>query len=162
MIADPTHPSRATRQGPRLAAGAVEAPARARRMGRREHRSTSVQQAGNAAVDASATAMEDASLATSRWCRSRDCRRRATLGCPCCYCRSHRSCCSCFSTSSCPCPYPCICQRCWGWGRRGRGRLRTRQFLLRWAWRQLLLRRAPSSEGRGVEHGGLSLGRRVV
>jgi hypothetical protein len=30
------------------------------------------------------------------------------------------------------------------------------------AWRQLLLWRAPSSWGRGVERGGLSLGRRVV
>jgi hypothetical protein len=30
-------------------------------------------------------------------------------------------------------------------GRRGRSRLRTRRFLLWWAWRQLLLWRAPSS-----------------
>jgi hypothetical protein len=47
-------------------------------------------------------------------------------------------------------------------GRRGRGRLRAWRFLRRRAWRQLLLRRAPSSLGRGVECGGLSQGPQVV
>jgi hypothetical protein len=117
MTVDPTRPSRTTRQGPRTAASAVEAPARARRRGRREPRSTSVQQVGHVAVDVPSVATEDASLATSRWCRSRDCRRRAKPGhlccCCCCCCRSHRSRCSCLS------PSPCLCRCCWGWGRRG-------------------------------------------
>jgi hypothetical protein len=43
-----------------------------------------VQQAGLAAVDV-LTVEEGASLATLRWCRSRDYRRRAMLGC-CCPC----------------------------------------------------------------------------
>ena len=63
MTVDPTCPSRATRQGPRPAAGAVEAPARARRRGRREPHSTPVQQVGRVAVDAPSAAAEDASLA---------------------------------------------------------------------------------------------------
>jgi hypothetical protein len=58
----------------------------------------SVQQAGHAAVNASAAATEDVSLATSRWCRSRDCSRRATPGCLCCCCRRR---CSCLSPSPC-------------------------------------------------------------
>jgi hypothetical protein len=119
MTVDPTRPSRATKQGPRPAAGAVEA----RRRGRQEPHSTPVQQVGHAAVDASAVAVEDASLATSRWCRSRDCRRRATSGrlCCCCHCccRSRRSRCSCLSPSS--CPFPCLCRRCWCWGQEGEG-----------------------------------------
>jgi hypothetical protein len=123
MTVDPTLPSRATKQGPRPTAGAVEAPARARRRGRQEPHSTPVQQVGHAAVDASAVAAEDASLATSRWCRSRDCRRRATSGrlcccCRCC-CRSRRSHYSCLSPSS--CPFPCLCHRCWCWGQEGEG-----------------------------------------
>jgi hypothetical protein len=123
MTVDPTCPSRATKQGSRPAAGAVEAPARARRRGRREPCSTPVQQVGHSAVDAPAVAVEDASLATSRWCRSRDCRRRATSGrlCSCCRCccRSHRSRWSCLSPS--PCPFPCLCRRCWCWGLEGEG-----------------------------------------
>jgi hypothetical protein len=79
-----------------------------------------VQRAGRAVVDAPAAATEDASLATSRWCRSRDCRRRDTPERP-CYC--HHCCCqsrySCLSPS--PCPYPCLCRRCWGWGQEGEG-----------------------------------------
>jgi hypothetical protein len=120
MTVDPTHPSRVTKQGPRPAAGAVEAPARARRRGRREPRSTPVQQVGHAAVDAPAVAAEDASLATSRWCWSRDCRRRSTSGRLCCCCRCCcRSRCSCLSPS--PCPFPC--RRCWCWGQEGEGPL---------------------------------------
>jgi hypothetical protein len=123
MTVDPTRPSSATKQGPRPAAGAVEAPTRARRRGRREPHSTPVQQVGHAAMDAPAVAAEDASLATLRWCRSRDCRRRATSGrlcccCRCC-CRSRRSRCSCLSPS--PCPFPCLCRRCWCWGQEGEG-----------------------------------------
>jgi hypothetical protein len=95
-----------------------------RRRGHRERRSMSVQQAGHATVDTPAAVVEDTSLATSRWCRSQDCRRRATSGSPCyccyCCCWSH---CSCLSPSR--CPYPCLCRQCWGWSRRGRGRLRT-------------------------------------
>jgi hypothetical protein len=121
MTVDPTRPSRATKQGPRPATGVVEAPARARRRGHREPRSTPVQQVGHAAVDAPAVAAEDASLTTSRWGRSRDCRRRATSGrlcccCRCC-CRSHRNRCSCLS----PSPCPCLCRRCWCWGQEGEG-----------------------------------------
>jgi hypothetical protein len=103
MTIDPTRP----------AASAVKEPARARRRGHQEPRSTSVQQAGHPAVDASTAAAEDTSLATSRWCRSRDSRRRAMLGRPHCCCRSHQSRYSCLSTS--PCPYPCLCRYCWGW-----------------------------------------------
>jgi hypothetical protein len=40
----------------------------------------SVQQVGHATVDTPAAVVEDTSLATSRWCRSQDCRRRATSG----------------------------------------------------------------------------------
>jgi hypothetical protein len=95
----------------------MEAPARARRRGHQEHRSTSVQQARRVAVDVSVAVAEDASLATSRWCRSRDC-RRATSGCPCCCCRCCcRSRCSCLSPST--CPYPCLYRRCWGWRKEG-------------------------------------------
>jgi hypothetical protein len=47
-------------------------------------------------VDAPAAATEDASLATSRWCRSSDCRRRDTPERPCychhCCCQSRYSC----------------------------------------------------------------------
>jgi hypothetical protein len=135
------------KEGPQPAAGVVEALTRARRRGHREPHSTSVQKGGSVVVDALAAAVVDASLATSRWCRSRDCRRRATAGHPCCCChcccRSHWSLCSCLSPF--PCPYPCLCHCCWGWGRRGRGLLRTRWFLLRWARRQLLLWRVSSS-----------------
>jgi hypothetical protein len=83
MTVDLMHPSRAARQVPQPAVGVVEAPARARRRGHWEHCSLPVQQAGRAAVDASAAATEDASLTTLRWCWSRDCRRKATPGCPC-------------------------------------------------------------------------------
>jgi hypothetical protein len=119
MTVDPTRPSRVTKQVSRPAAGAVEAPARARRRGHREPRGTPVQQVGYAAVDALAVAAEDASLATSRWCRSRDCRRRATSGRLCCCCWSRRSRCSCLFPS--PCPFPCLCHRCWCWGQEGEG-----------------------------------------
>jgi hypothetical protein len=47
-----------------------------------EHCSTPVQQVGHVVVDTPDANAEDASPATSRWCRSRDCRRRATLGVP--------------------------------------------------------------------------------
>jgi hypothetical protein len=90
MIADFMRPSRATKQELWLAAGAVEEPVGLRRRDHQEPRSTLVQRAGRAVVDALAAAAEDASLATSRWCLSRDCRRRATLGRP-CYC--HHCCC---------------------------------------------------------------------
>jgi hypothetical protein len=80
MIHDPMHPSRATKQELWLAAGAVEEPTGARRRDRQESHSTPVQRAGHVVVDASTTVVEDASLTTSRWCRFRDCRRRATLG----------------------------------------------------------------------------------
>jgi hypothetical protein len=84
-----------------------------RRKGRQGCHSMPMQQAGRVAVDVSA-AEEGASLATSRWCRSRDCRRRVTSGCCCPWycCRSH---CSCLSPSL--SPYPCRC--CWGWGQKG-------------------------------------------
>jgi hypothetical protein len=125
MTVDPTRPSRVTRLGLWSAASEVQAPARVLRRGHREHRSTSVQQVGHPVVDVSAAVAEDASLATSRWCRSRDCRRRATLGCPCCCCRcccrSHWSHCSYLSLF--PCPYPCLCRRCWGWAQEGEGPL---------------------------------------
>jgi hypothetical protein len=39
-------------------------------------------QAGHAAMDVSAATTNYASLTTSRWCQSRDCRRRATSGTP--------------------------------------------------------------------------------
>jgi hypothetical protein len=74
-----------------------------------------VQQAGRAAVNAPAATAEDASLSTSRWCQSRDCRRRDTPGCPCYCCRfccqSHRSRCSYLYPSS--CPYHRLSRRCW-------------------------------------------------
>jgi hypothetical protein len=95
MTINPTHPSRATRWRPRPAS-AVGVPTGARRKGRWERHSKPVQQAGCAMVDVLA-AEEGASLGTSRWSRSRDCRRRPTLGCcwpSCCYrsCRSHCFC----------------------------------------------------------------------
>jgi hypothetical protein len=115
------HLSRATRQGSWLAASAVEVPSSARRRGHWEPRSMSMQQAGCVVVGASVAAMEDASLATSRWCQSIDCRRRARPRRPycCCHywCRSHWSWCSCLS----PSPYPYLCHRCWGWGQEGEG-----------------------------------------
>jgi hypothetical protein len=81
-----------------------------------EHRSTPVQQARRATADAPAGVAEDVSLATSRWCWSRDYRRRATSGCPfyCCHC-CYRSRCSCLFPHS----YPCLCHCCWGWGKEG-------------------------------------------
>jgi hypothetical protein len=127
MTVDPTCPFRAIRQGSRPAAGSVKALARVRRRGHQEPRGTLVQQAGCATVDAPAVAVEDASLATSRWCRSRNCRRRVMprrpYCCCYCYCRSHLSHCSCFfpCPCPCPCPYPCLCHRCWGWGQEGEG-----------------------------------------
>jgi hypothetical protein len=114
MTVDPTRPSRTTRQGSWPATSAVVALVRARRRGHREPCSTPVQQAGRAAVDASTAATEDTSLATSRWRRSRDCRRKATSEHSCCCCQSH---CSFLS----PYPYPCLCHRCWGWGQEGEG-----------------------------------------
>jgi hypothetical protein len=96
----------------------VEAPIRVRRKDHRERCSTSMQQVGHAMMNAPTAAAEDASLATSRWCRSRDCRRRTTAGCPCCCCQN---CCSCLSPSS--CPYPCLCRCYWGWGQEGEGPL---------------------------------------
>jgi hypothetical protein len=85
----------------------------------------SVQRAGRVGVDAPAAAAEDASLAALRYCRSRDCRRRVTPGCP-CYCRrccwrSRQKCCSCLSPCPCPCPYPCLYCHYWGWGQEGEG-----------------------------------------
>jgi hypothetical protein len=78
-----------------------------------------VHQAGRAIVGAPA-AEEGASLATPRWCRSRDCRRRAMSGCcyPCYYCRSRQSCYSSLSPSL--CSYPCLLSPLFGWDRRGR------------------------------------------
>jgi hypothetical protein len=77
----------------------------------------------HAVVDAPAAATKGASLVTLRWCRSRDCRRRVTPGCPCfccCYyCRSHRSRCSCLSLYLCPFPYLFHC--CWGREQEGEG-----------------------------------------
>jgi hypothetical protein len=123
MTVDLTRPSRATKQGPRPAAGAVGAPARVLRRGRREPRSTPVQQVGHATVDAPAVAAKDASLATSRWCRYRDCRKRATSGhlCCCCRycCRSRQSRCSYLSPS--PFSFTCLCRRCCCWGQEGEG-----------------------------------------
>jgi hypothetical protein len=115
-----------------------------------------VQQAVRATVD-TPTTKECASLTTSRWCWSRDCRRRVTPGC-CCSCYCCQSClCHCYCLPPSPCPYRFLCHHCWGWGWQGQGRQRTRQFLLRWAQWLLLLWRTPSSLGREVEHGGLSL-----
>jgi hypothetical protein len=111
MTVDPTCPSRVTKQGSRSAAGAVEAPTRARRRDRWEL----------AAVGAPTSIVEDSSLATSRWCRYRDCRRRATPRHPCCCCWSRWSHYSCLSLSLSPCSYPCLCRCCWGWGQEGEG-----------------------------------------
>jgi hypothetical protein len=87
MTIDPMCPSRETRKVARSTAGVVESSAGVRRRDHREPRSILVLQVGHAVVDAPAAAIEDVSLATSRLCRSRDCRRRATLGHPCCcYC----------------------------------------------------------------------------
>jgi hypothetical protein len=66
MIADPTRPSRATKQEPRLAAGVVEEPVGARRRDRWEPCSIPVQRAGRVMVDTPTAAVEDASLVTSR------------------------------------------------------------------------------------------------
>jgi hypothetical protein len=108
MTTDPTRPSKTTKQESRLAAGVVEEPVGARRRDRREPCCMTVQRARRVVVDAPAAAVEDASLAISRCCRSRDCRRRATLGCPyyrhCC-CRSH---CSYLSPSPSTSPSPCL------------------------------------------------------
>jgi hypothetical protein len=121
MTADPMCPSRETRKVMRPAAGAVELQVGAQRRDHWEPCIMPVQRVGHAMVDGPAAAAEYASLATSRWCWSRDCRRRATSGHPCCCCRcccrSHRSCCSCLSLSPCP----CLCHRCWGWGHEGEG-----------------------------------------
>jgi hypothetical protein len=123
MTVDPTCPSRETRKVVWPPAGAVESPAGARRRDRWEPRSMPVQRVGRAMVDASTAAVEDASLATSRWCWSRDYRRRATSGCPyCCFhccCRSHRSRCSFLFPSPCPCP--CMCRHYWCWEQEGEG-----------------------------------------
>jgi hypothetical protein len=85
MIVDPTCPSRVTQKVARPATGAVESPGGARRRDCQEPYSIPVQRVGCVMVDASAAA-EDASLATSRWCGSRDYRRRFMLGRPCCCC----------------------------------------------------------------------------
>jgi hypothetical protein len=152
MTVDPTCPSRATRQGSWPAAGAVETPVRARRRGHREPHSTPVQQVGCAAVDASSAAVEDASLATSRWCRSRDCRRRAKPGRLCCCCAVVAGAVGAVVLAF---PLPRALTLAFAaivgvGGRRGRGHLRTWRFLRRRAWRQLLLRRAPSSSSRSL------------
>jgi hypothetical protein len=101
----------------------MEAPTGVLRRDRQEPHSMPVQQARHGMVDMLAIVVEDASLATSRWCRSRDYKRRATPGCPycCCHCCccSHWTHCSCLSPS--PCPYPCLCHRCLGWGQEGEG-----------------------------------------
>jgi hypothetical protein len=93
MTADPTCSPRATKQEQRLAAGAVELSAGAQRRDCREPCTMLVQRAGHVVVDVSAAAVKNTSLTTSRWCRSRDCTRRATWGCPCycrrCYCQSY-------------------------------------------------------------------------
>jgi hypothetical protein len=144
MTIDPTHMSRATRQGPWPAAGAVEALVGARRRGRREPRSTPVQQAECAAVDVPVAAVEDASLATSRWCQSRDCRRRVTPG---------RLAVVVGATGAMVLVFllPLVLTLAFAaivgvGGGRGRGLCMSFwQFLRRWAWRQLLLRRVLSS-----------------
>jgi hypothetical protein len=82
MTADPTHPSRVTKQESCLDASAMKELVGAQRRDRREPHSMPVQRAGCVVVDAPATTVEDASLVTSRWCKSRDCRRRATPGAP--------------------------------------------------------------------------------
>jgi hypothetical protein len=147
MTVDPTRPSRATKQGPRPAAGAVEAPARARRRGHREPGSTPVQQVGHAAVDVPAVAAEDTSLTTSRWCRSRDCRRRATSGASVVVAAVVAG-----ATEAVVLVFPLPLAVFLAFaaivgvgGRRGRGCRRTWRFLRRRAWRQLLLWRASSS-----------------
>jgi hypothetical protein len=110
-----------------------------------------VQQAWRVTVNAP-TVEEGASLAISRWCQSSDCGRRATLRCchPCCCCHRRRHY---------PLPLPLLPLL----GVGARSRRRTQRLLMRWAWLLLLwLRRVPSSRGRGVGCGGLSLGHRVV
>jgi hypothetical protein len=57
----------------------VEAPTWVRRDERRGRHSTLVRQVGHVRVDASTTE-EGTSMATSRWCQSRDCRRRPCQG----------------------------------------------------------------------------------
>jgi hypothetical protein len=98
-------------------------------------------------VDALAAAAEDASLAPSRWCRSRDCRRRDTSGCPAIVIaiiiRAAGAVVLVF-------PLPLALTLAFAsiigvGGKRGRSHWRTRWFLLWWSWRQLLLRRAPST-----------------
>jgi hypothetical protein len=74
MIPDPTCPSRTAKQESRLAAGAVEEPAWSRRRNHREPRSTSVQRTQRIVVDTPAVAPKDASVPTSRLCRSTYCR----------------------------------------------------------------------------------------
>jgi hypothetical protein len=121
MTIDPTCSSRETRKMAQPIAGVVESPVGARRRVHREPRIMSMQRVGHTVVDTPVAATKDASLATSRWCRYMDYRRRATSRRPCCCCRSHRSCCSCFFSSPCPCPCPCIWRCCWGWEQKGEG-----------------------------------------
>jgi hypothetical protein len=82
MTVDFTCPTKATKKELWLAASAVEVSTGVRRRDHQEPRNTPVQRVGHATVDASADTSEDTSLATLRWCRSRDCRRRATPGAP--------------------------------------------------------------------------------
>jgi ABC-type Co2+ transport system permease subunit len=80
-----------------------------------------------------ATAVEDASLATSVWCRSRDCRRRVTLGAPAIVAGAAGA-----VVLSLPLPFALtltFVTVVGVGGRKERGHLWTRQFLLWWAWR---------------------------
>jgi hypothetical protein len=138
MIADPTCPSRTTKQEPRLAAGAVEEPAWARRRNRREPRSTSVQRTRRIVVDTPAIAPKDASVPTSRLCRSRYCRTGTPAVVIAVVVRATRDIVLAFS-------FPLVFTLAFDTvigvgGRRGRGCQRARWFLLWWAQRQLLWR----------------------
>jgi hypothetical protein len=94
-----------------------------------------MQQAERVAVDASVAAAEDASLATSRWCRSRDCRRGPRWGAPVVVATIVAGA---IRVVVLVFPLPLTLTLAFAaiigvGGRRGRGRLRTRRFLPRWA-----------------------------
>jgi hypothetical protein len=97
--------------------------------------------------------VEDASLATSRWCRPRDCRRRGRWGTP--------TVVAAIVAGVIVLAFPLALALILAFaavvgvgGSRGRARLGTRRFLLWWARRQCC-----RYGGRRVERGGLSLGR---
>jgi ABC-type Co2+ transport system permease subunit len=80
-----------------------------------------------------ATAVEDASLATSVWCRSRDCRRRVTLGALAIVAGAAGAV---VLTLPLPLALTLTFVTVVGvGGRKERGHLWTRQFLLWWVWR---------------------------